>query len=132
MDVREYAEARGLSLSVVGDLERQPYRVWNGRTVWHYKGRVVLEVDGRTMETDWSQGEAHGGAAPEAADVLNALILDAGAGELDFPDFAEEYGYESPREAYETWQACQRIARELPDLLGGPEEYERARELEGL
>lgn len=56
---------------------------------------------------------------PKANDVMSCLVSDANAGMATFDDFCNEFGYDTDsRKAEQTWQACQRIGKQLSHLFG--------------
>ena len=60
---------------------------------------------------------------PELAEVLECLAMDAQMisedyGHTDFGEWAEEFGYEKPGEAWRVWNALQDNARKLRKLFG--------------
>jgi len=87
-------------------------------TASHY--RVTLRRGAKTMSTYFSLGSAHT-RPPNIPDVLETLAIDAGAvmeGQ-SFEDWAGNYGYDvDSRQAYQTFQNVQKIARQLQRLLG--------------
>lgn len=57
-------------------------------------------------------------ATPDINGVLESLLSDHDAGELDFEDFASEFGYSDSRKAYKIWEACVEVKRKLRAFLG--------------
>lgn len=56
---------------------------------------------------------------PSAADILDCLSSDACGIEQSFEDWASDLGYDTDsRKAFDTYQTCQRQAKELRSLLG--------------
>lgn len=80
-------------------------------------------VNGKEYLFPYYMGTGHNGKAPEIGDVLNSLASDAaGTIGVSFEDWCTEYGYDDDsRRAERTYNACQRIARELRMLLGSEE-----------
>lgn len=64
--------------------------------------------------------EAYAACAPiDVADVFQSLVMDCGDADESFNDWAEGLGYNpDSRKAFETYQACQDIARQLRSSLG--------------
>lgn len=57
---------------------------------------------------------------PTIDEVLNSLALDVSYSNQFFEEWAESLGYDTDsRAAYATWTACQKIARDLQEYLGG-------------
>ena len=86
---------------------------------------VTIHAEDRTMAVPFSQGLAHTGE-PELDDVLDCLASDAATVDnaRSFEDWAGDLGYdEDSRRAYRTYEAIQRQAGELRQLLGA-EDYE--------
>lgn len=87
--------------------------------------RVIIKMsDGdrpAKMTTYFSMGKGHHGKAPELADVLDCLGMDAASVEnaRDFADWCSEYGYDTDsRKAHRTYTICKRQAERLRKLLG--------------
>lgn len=85
---------------------------------WH----CTLRYQGRQYSFDFWQGQAITGE-PEVAGVLECLLSDSQAGELDFPEFCLEFGYdEDGRKAESIWKACQKTNAAMKRLLN--DDYE--------
>lgn len=119
--VQEY----GITLAVVEGPRHAIERRGNARPWSHYAFRVQLTTaDGRSMVTDWRQGEAHGKKAPSAADVLGALAVDASSYEeaRDLADFADNFypvnDADELREVQRMYDACHDVFDQLGDVLG--------------
>jgi hypothetical protein len=79
---------------------------------------VALRYDGRRMTVPFWTGSGIT-SDPTAADVLDCLLSDAQMGTGTFEDFCADLGYDTDsRKAFDTWQACERIAKSLPRFLG--------------
>ena len=64
------------------------------------------------------QGTEEIPVSPTISETLDCLRLDSQSViDTDFPEWAEEFGYENIREAYDTWQVCKRQERKLRDFL---------------
>ena len=61
-----------------------------------------------------------------------AFVDDALAGEQGFDEFAREFGYEKPSEAYRAWHGCVLAHKKLGRILGGRDRYELANALREL
>jgi len=80
--------------------------------------RVTLRYSGRRLTIDWWQGNGIR-TEPDAASVISALVSDAHAGADTFEDFCSELGYDTDsRKAERVWRSCQRLNRQLRQLLG--------------
>lgn len=80
--------------------------------------RVTLSYKGRRYTFDFWQGIGIT-EEPTAHGCLDCLLSDAQSGEMDFPEFCSEFGYdEDSRRAEKTWKACQKAAPKLRRLLG--------------
>jgi hypothetical protein len=103
-------------------------------TGWEHRAYVVrLHLPGARIESPWRAGMAVTGG-PDAAEILDSLVLDARAGGEDFEGFCGEFGYDTDsRAAWSTWEACTRLRVGLAEFLGG-EEFERfmSGEIEGM
>jgi hypothetical protein len=88
-------------------------------TGWEYHAfTVTLTVAGRTESFAWRQGLGID-TDPDRTAVLEALTMDARAGQQSFIDFCWEYGYDSDsRKAYAVWEACKRVGEQLEALFG--------------
>lgn len=52
--------------------------------------------------------------APDAASVIHSLLLDSDAAEMSFQNWCDNYGYDSDSiSAFNTYQACEKIAQDL-------------------
>lgn len=94
--------------------------VWEKQNKWQreaYGYRCRLSYQGRTHSFDFWMGAACD-REPTAEDVLESLLLDASAGELDFVGFCQEFGFEATREAESTWKSCKKSRVSLRRLLG--------------
>lgn len=77
--------------------------------------RQLCETGKKPISFDCSKAVIH---YPNAAEVLYSLLLDANCGNYRFDEFCREYGYdEDSREAYRTWEACQKIAHDVESLF---------------
>lgn len=127
-DIRQYAQERGIRLTVVdGPNYETDAEGWE-----HYAYRVRLGLGRRSLTVAWRQGTGIT-SDPEAANVLDGLLLDAEAGDNDFEGFCEEFGYDTDsRKAHATWKTCARMRVRLPRFLGGEGEYDDALSCERL
>lgn len=122
MDVREYADqmkisasARSLGIKYDNGWEHRAYSVT--LDFGAFGGQVWRGVP-------YSMGMALSGG-PDAAMVLDCLILDARFGDLSFEEFCDELGYDhDSRKAEATHKECFKTARKLRKILGDTE-YER-------
>lgn len=120
----------GLTLTVIEGPRHRIEPTRGGRHGWVcYWFRVQLTTaDGGRIVAEWRQGEAHGKATPEAADVLGSLVLDAScfAECRDLADFAANYCdpegadnlAEGIREAQAAYDACRDVFDQLSDVFG--------------
>lgn len=81
----------------------------------HYASTVRLSYpDGPSFYLPWRAGLGHSPNDITTHEVLYAVISDAQSGALDFDDFCSEFDYdEDSRKAYATWEACQKMNRDL-------------------
>lgn len=50
--------------------------------------------------------------------ALDAILRDGMAGNMDFEEFCNEFGYdEDSREAYSTWESCKEMSEQLENLF---------------
>jgi hypothetical protein len=76
---------------------------------------------GRRMTVTFSMGEGHGGKAPELAQVLSSLALDASGDESanTFQHWCDEFGFDADsRRAHRTFLAAARQTKALKRFLG--------------
>jgi len=109
---------------------RVPYRHDGVHSQWdntasHWE--ITLIRGERRFIIEDSMGSAHT-PPPCREDVLNCLLLDARAGELDFDDFVSDVGYETGepedrRRALRMHQACKDQRRNMRSLFT-PQELE--------
>lgn len=94
---------------------------------YHYK--VTLRMGSKHMTVPFSCGYACNW--PEAVDVLNCLVSDAGSADYSFEDFCAELGYdEDSRKAERTYNAVVKQTAKLKTFLNS--HYEEALRCEGL
>lgn len=80
--------------------------------------RVTLAYGAQSFTLPFYQGSAHR-KPPTAATVLDCVLSDADAGEMDFEEFAGDFGYDvDSRKAEATWKACRETALQVRMLLG--------------
>lgn len=85
-----------------------------GTNAW----RVKLSIGQHRMTVSFYTGPAITGE-PSAADVLSCLTSDAQAGEMSFPEFCREMGYDDDsRKAKATHRACVEMSGRLRLFLG--------------
>jgi hypothetical protein len=79
------------------------------------RGRAFVSVKEVERETyGESIGATRALSAPEAASVLNCLVLDSSAKDYSFVEWCREYGYDDDsRGAERIYNACVKTAREL-------------------
>lgn len=110
------------------------HRVWevnlNRGLMWEYRAwDVMIGDEFRPKKQVTIEYKTGIGAEYKLEGVLHALLMDASAGELSFPDFCREYGYDADsRRAFSTWEACKENAKKLLRLYT-PEEIETLREV---
>lgn len=86
-----------------------------GTTAW----KMVLRMGQKRLTVPYFTGPAIC-EEPSPADVLSCLISDARAGELPFPEFAGDMGYdEDSRKAEAIHRACVRMGPKVRAFLGG-------------
>lgn len=109
----EYAESHGVEF----DWSAEGY--FADETGWEFhKYTVTLTVGDVTESFTWRQGLGVE-SEPTVGDVLDALVMDAEAGSLDFDEFCDTYGYDhDSRKAYATWEQCGVIGQQLENLFG--------------
>lgn len=81
--------------------------------------RVTLHNDseGQMMECDYFGGSAVEDISCE--DVVDSLLLDARATDLDFEDWCGEFGCDTDsRKAYAIWESCKENGEQIKMLLG--------------
>lgn len=77
--------------------------------------RQLCETGKKPHSFDCSKAVIH---YPNAAEALYSLLLDANCGNRRFDEFCSELGYDGDsREAYKTWEACQKIAHDVESLF---------------
>lgn len=115
-----------------GRTERDSWKCFHWRITFARAGK------GAAYSADYYMGLAHVTApkhsyvdpkpiAPHAADVLHSLVLDAGANELSFADWADNYGYsDDSLKALRVYQDCCAISKELARLFSRSELSELA------
>jgi len=92
--------------------------------------RVTLRYRRRQLTTDYWMGQAHT-SEPDAASVINSLLLDARCGEMTFDEFCSEMGCDvDSRKAEATHRACERTAKAVRRLLGA--DFDRFANADGL
>jgi hypothetical protein len=91
--------------------QEAPHGLDNPRTLKFERERFELV-------SHYSKGSGHKGRPPQLDEVLNSLRLDAEHGQESFENFCWSLGYDpDSRRAFQTWQSCQEIARQLAQLL---------------
>jgi hypothetical protein len=86
------------------------------RDARHYKITLVTSIG--EVETYYSQGSGIK-VEPTIGTVLRCLRSDAGAYNLSFEEWCDEYGYDNDsRRAERTYNACRDTAADLENLLG--------------
>ena len=88
-----------------------------GQHHWH----LTISVGNRPndIELFFSNSVANGTAAPAIEEVLDGLVIDAGAGDLTFEEFCSELGYDTDsRRAEKTWRACRKVGRQTYKAFG--------------
>lgn len=91
-----------------------------GRPIVHDKWRVVLRLDGRSITIPFHKGEGHGGAPPEADEVMEAVLSDVASflNANGFEDWARDFGYDTDSRYAETvYKACEAMNGRLAYLL---------------
>jgi len=88
--------------------------------------RVTLRYKGRRLTINF-----YGGSAVKkisCRDVVESLLLDTRAGEMDFDEFLNEFGYggEERLRAHQIWMACVKMAKRVRKFLG--EDFEEIEE----
>jgi hypothetical protein len=130
--MEEYTVDHGITVEVIKDRGAQVDKP-GGWEHHAYEVRLT-NAEGRTIDTPWSQGygiESH--PTEMAAEILDSLVRDSWGADQAFPDWAEEFGYTDPRDAWETYHACEELAPKVIEFLGGKDELERvATEIEPL
>lgn len=79
-------------------------------------------ADGDPVEIQWRQGLGVE-TDPTPDDTLWAIAGDVRYGQMGWPEFADEFGYDeldAPLSQYRTWEACREMATKLSDYLPGP------------
>ncbi len=128
MTTQEFVEKHGIGIKSTKALSnpnmdedpKYPMDHWQVRL--HYSGRH--DQDGH-MDLHYSKGLGHREhprgikaldprpVPPSAVEVLDCLRSDAGALDLTFCDWVDDMGYEDPKTAYRTWEACREQAEDL-------------------
>jgi hypothetical protein len=96
---------------------------WDKLDDWQkgaHQYRVTVRYGRRRIAFDWFAGQAITDTPEDRPeDVLDSLLSDAQAGEQEFDEFCQEFGYDADsRKAERTWKACQRSGAKLRRLLG--------------
>lgn len=94
-----------------------------------HRFRVEITFGGKSMITSYTMGPGCKGE-PKAAELIDCLASDAQAGEMDFDEFKDEFGYDTDEAAKKVYKACQRTRADLHSLLG--EAYQELLECERL
>ena len=123
MNMTEYAAEKNVTVEVVDGPHFESLNDWQ-----HVLFKVRLKANGKQMTTEWRQGMAHGDSVPSADEVLNAVVMDAGAydNSRNLDDFLNEFGYEvnepSDRVKFEkVYNACRKQAENARRVFGDDE-----------
>lgn len=96
-------------------------RLLDRRDKWeHDAWAITLRFNGKRREFRFNLGTGHNGRTPELAEVLDALVRDARAGEVSLGEFCADFGYEyEPERLYanSVWVQCQKTSRKLKELF---------------
>lgn len=88
---------------------------WQDADHW----KVTLRFGRRRLTTPFSMGRAHA-REPQAIDVLECLLLDAGSADQPFEDWASDLGFDiDSRKAERAYRIVQRQTKRLQQLLNG-------------
>ena len=79
----------------------------------------ILHNSKKQMTVNFYMGRGHHGKEPRVADVLNSLLLDSSALDMDFEDFCGNFGYNTDsRKAEKIYKDCLKSGRKLQSFLG--------------
>jgi hypothetical protein len=130
--VADYAADKGITTRITAAYGHRTEH--NGEKWEHFAYRVQLrnKTTGQRFTMPWVQGVGVSGTPDKApADVLDSVLSDAWSvlQSGDFEDWASDYGYdledpETVRKCRRTYNACERLAEQLTEFLGGPDELE--------
>lgn len=122
MELPEFCKDRGVTLAseYIGRDTRDDS--------WEADGWTCrLGYRGHKLTLAFHMGTGHQGRAPEVAEVVSSILLDADSGSMDFAEFCREFGYdEDSRKAEKTWKACVAMKRKVDRFFG--EDIEEFRE----
>ena len=91
-----------------------PYYTGIGHRAIPEHARAIYNTSSRQLYDRRVMEQAAKPVLPRAASVLYALLRDAEAADMSFPDFCGELGYdEDSRKAFATYMQCCDTAREL-------------------
>lgn len=123
--IADRAEQFGLTLTVLDGPHRRLSDAFERRPWAHFAFRVQLTApNGASIVTDYRTGEGNGDAAPDAAEILRCLALDASTYDeaRDAAEFVHTFGdtstEENTRASLASYEACGQTFRELAELLG--------------
>lgn len=84
--------------------------------------KIQLRYKGRKMTIDFFTGPALG-EPRDVSEIMDCVLSDSQAGEMDFSEFCSEFGYdEDSRMAEKTWKDCQKISGKVNHFLS--DDYE--------
>lgn len=89
---------------------------WNNHRV-----TVTNTVTGKRTSFDYWESIAKHEITDDKGNItaLYCFFSDAIAGDMDFDDFCNEFGYDSPSKAYHTWKECQKSRDKAQRMMGG-------------
>jgi len=125
--ISEFIEENELSMEFLPVKERPDQFVWSPDA--HHYFIVIRNKAGKELHTYYSTGSAvpvfsSYKSRRKFEDIMDSLSLDCSSASDTFEDFCNEFGYETDsRKAYETWQACVKIKKDMERLVG-PEALE--------
>jgi hypothetical protein len=131
--VADFVNTHGITLKTT-KIPFRPDGGWDGNTdrkARHFACELSRTGAAATVRFLYSQGSKVKGR-PTAADALDCLKMDASSAGGSFEDWASDYGYDADsRKALATFEACQRIRRDLIAFLG-PDGYRELENVESL
>lgn len=87
----------------------------------HQRFTLLLSASGHTLTVPWRQGLGVS-EDPTPDSTLWAIANDVQSGELSWPEFAAEYGYDeydAPLSQYRSWEACRDLAEQFRSFTAG-------------
>lgn len=88
---------------------------------------VTLYFQGRRVTFEYHMGEKAGNE-PDVEGTVNSILLDAQAGEMEFNDFCDEFGYEPTSTARKIYNKCVIMRNKVVKFFGA--DYEMVQQLE--